>query len=145
VSIHDDDGYPWHIDVEWIASRNEYWAVYPVKSGGGCTTDRLRFATSTDGTHWTTYPSPLLVRGASDDLADIVYRSSIDLDAATGIVTLWYSGAKFTHGNYAWHLAWERTTIPALLARVNVPVTESARIATLAPAKLPQLTNETAP
>ena len=144
ASISDPDGHPWHIDVEWIPSRNEYWAVYPVKVSGGCTTDRLRFATSTDGLHWTTYPSPLLFKGASDDLQDVVYRSTVDYDAASGSVMLWYSGAKFDRGVYHWHLASERLSLSGLFARVSAPVTADARIETRA-AKLPELTNESAP
>jgi hypothetical protein len=142
--MSDLDGSPWHIDVEWIPSRGEYWAVYPVKMSGGCTTDRLRFATSADGLRWTTYPSPLLIKGASDDLRDIVYRSSIELDAASGVVTIWYSGASFVHGSYDWRLAWERITPDALLSRVNTPVTAAARVAERGET-LPQLTNESAP
>ncbi len=141
----DSDGSPWHIDVEWIPSRGEYWAVYPVKRPGGCTTDRLRFATSADGVHWTTYPSPLLVKGASDDLHDVVYRSTFDVDAASGVVSLWYSGAKVGQDGYAWHLAWERTTIEALLGRVNAPFTAATRTTVQSSTTLPQLTNETAP
>lgn len=145
TNLKDPDGWPWHIDVEWIASRNEYWAVYPVKRPGGCTTDRLRFATSADGVSWTTYPSPVLVKGALDVLSDVVYRSSIDFDESTGVVSLWYSGAKNGGGGYAWHLAWEQTTIAALFARVGAPVTAAARIAAVATPKPPELTNETAP
>lgn len=145
ATLSDPDGFPWHIDVEWIPSRNEYWAVYPVKVAGGCTTGRLRFATSADGLHWTTYASPLLLKGASDDLQDIVYRSTLDYDAASGVVTLWYSGAKFDHGFYRWHLAWERLSQSGLFARVSAPVTAAARTATRATNQLPQLTNETAP
>jgi hypothetical protein len=145
ASISDPDGYPWHIDVEWIPSRNEYWAVYPVKDSRGCTTDRLRFATSADGLHWTTYPSPLLLKGASDDLRDVVYRSTVDYDATSGTVALWYSGAKFDHGFYRWHLAWERMSLSGLFARVSAPMTAAASIATREKATLPQLTNETAP
>jgi hypothetical protein len=144
ASISDPDGHPWHIDVEWIPSRNEYWAVYPVKVAGGCTTDRLRFATSADGLRWTTYPSPLLVKGASDELHDVVYRSTVDYDAASGSVMLWYSGAKYERGFYRWHLATERLSLSGLFARVSAPVTAAARIETRA-AKLPELTNETAP
>jgi hypothetical protein len=145
ASLKDDDGYPWHIDVEWIPSRNEYWAVYPVKIAGGCTTDRLRFATSADGLHWTTYPSPLLIKGASDDLQDVVYRSTLDFDAPSGVVTLWYSGAKFDKGIYRWHLAWERLSQSGLFARVSAPVTATASVATRAINAPPELTNETAP
>jgi hypothetical protein len=144
ATISDPDGYPWHLDVEWIPSRNEYWAVYPVKVAGGCTTDRLRFATSADGLHWTTYPSPLLLKGASDELHDIVYRSTVDYDAASGTVALWYSGAKYDRGFYRWHLAWEQLSLSALFARVSAQVASAARIESKA-ATLPGLTNETAP
>jgi hypothetical protein len=145
TNLKDPDGSPWHIDVEWIPSRSEYWAVYPVKKPGGCTTDRLRFATSTDGVTWTTYLSPVLVKGASDELRDVVYRSSIDVDATTGVVSLWYSGATNNQGSYDWHLAWERTTVAALFARVGAPLTAAARMAIASLPKPPELTNETAP
>jgi hypothetical protein len=144
VAISDPDGFPWHIDVEWIPSRNEYWAVYPVKVAGSCTTDRLRFATSADGVRWTTYPAPILLRGASDDLQDVLYRSTLDYDAASDVVTLGYSGAKFVEGAYRWHLAWERLSQSALFARVSAPLSLAARDAKRA-STLPELTNETAP
>jgi len=144
ASLSDPDGFPWHIDVEWIPSRGEYWAVYPVKAAGGCTTDRLRFATSADGLHWTSYPAPVLLRGASDELRDIVYRSTIDFDADAGVVTLWYSGAKYDHGIYSWHLAWERMSPAQLLARVSTTPSTALRSAPSTP-RLPPLTNETAP
>ena len=144
ATLSDPDGFPWHINVEWIPSRDEYWAVYPVKVPGGCTTDRLRFATSGDGLHWKTYPSPLLFKGASAELQDIVYRSSIDYDATSGAVTLWYSGATFEHDYYRWHLASERMSPSALFARVGTPVSAAARSATRDTDR-PQLTNETAP
>jgi len=143
--LKDPDGSPWHIDVEWIPSRNEYWAVYPVKQSGSCTTDRLRFATSADGLHWATFPSPLLMKGASDDLRDIVYRSTIDFDATTGVVSIWYSGAKYDRGTYNWHLAWEQTSADALFARVGAATPVAARAARPDAPKLPELTNETAP
>jgi hypothetical protein len=145
ASLSDPDGFAWHIDVEWIPSRNEYWAVYPVKIAGGCTTDRLRFATSADGLHWTSYPAPVLLRGASEPLQGIVYRSTMDFDAGSGVVTLWYSGAKYEQGVYSWHLAWERMSPAQLLARVSTQQSVAARSAsTLGPAG-PPLTNETAP
>lgn len=145
TTLADPDGSPWHIDVEWIPSRNEFWAVYPVKQSGSCTTDRLRFATSADGVHWSSYPSPLLMRGASDGLRDVVYRSTIDFDATTGVVSVWYSGAKYENGGYSWHLAWERMQSDALFARVAAPMSVAARSAITQSAKPPALTNETAP
>ena len=145
TTLKDPDGWPWHIDVEWIASRSEYWAVYPVKQSGSCTTDRLRFATSADGVHWASYPSPLLMKGASDELRDIVYRSTIDFDGTSGVVSIWYSGAKYDGGTYNWHLAWEQTSVDALFARVGAAAHVAAGAATPDATKLPELTNETAP
>ena len=145
VALADPDGWPWHLDVAWIPSRNEYWAIYPVKQPGGCTTDRIRLATSADGVHWTSHPSPLLARGAAAVLKDIVYRSTFDVDAASGIVTVWYSGASYDHGGYSWHLAWERLSLDALFARVDAPVNVAARSEAASPRALPALTNETAP
>ncbi len=145
ASLADRDGFAWHIDVEWIPSRGEYWAVYPIKQPGGCVTDRLRLAVSADGVSWRTFPSPVLVKGANEQLRDIIYRSSIDYDAATGIVSIWYSGAAYVGGSagFSWHLGWERMTLPALFARVNAPAWEAARASAVT--SLPQLTNESAP
>ena len=145
TTMGDPDGFPWHVEVEWIPSRSEYWAVYPVKQPGGCSTDMLRFATSPDGQQWTSYPSPILIKGASDDLVDIIYRSSIDFDASSGIISVWYSGATYIGPKFAWHLAWEQLSVASLFARVNAPMVEEARVADSAPIRIPQLTNETAP
>jgi hypothetical protein len=116
-----------------------------VKVAGGCTTDRLRFATSSDGVHWTSYQAPLLLKGATDELRDVVYRSTIDFDADAGVVTLWYSGAKYDQGIYSWHLAWERMSPGDLLARVSATPSVAARAALSVRRDLPPLTNETAP
>ncbi len=145
VSLSDPDGFAWHIDVEWIPSRNEYWAVYPIKIAGGCTTDRLRFATSADGMHWRSYPSPLLLKGVTDQLRDVVYRSTLDYDATADVVTLWYSGAKNEEGTYSWHNAWERMSASQLFARVGAQATIAARAAPAVPLNFPPLTNESAP
>jgi hypothetical protein len=145
AALSDPDGFPWHIDVQWIPSRNEYWAVYPVKVAGGCTTDRLRFASSADGLHWTSYPAPVLLKGASDELRDVVYRSTLDYDADAGVVTLWYSGAKYDRGIYSWHLAWERMSPAQLLDRVSTSPSIAARSTPVLRSGVPPLTNETAP
>lgn len=145
ATLSEPDGFAWHIDVEWIASFGQYWAVYPVKRAGSCTTDRLRLATSTDGLHWQSYPSPVLIRGASEELNDVVYRSSLAYDETTGVVTIWYSGAKANDGVYAWHLAWERMPQTELFTRVNQPPPGQLGAPQPARTNIPELTNETAP
>ena len=145
VSLSEPDGFAWHIDVEWIPSRNEYWAVYPIKVAGGCTTDRLRIATSADGLHWTSYPSPVLLKGVNDDLRDVVYRSTVDYDATADVVTLWYSGAAYVDGAYRWHTDWERMSAAQLFARVGAQASIAARSAPIQRSHFPPLTNESAP
>jgi hypothetical protein len=112
------DPYPWHIDVEWIPSRGEFWAVYNVKVAGSCTTAALHFATSTDGLAWNPASSPVLVRGEIPAFADIVYRAAISYDPATELTTLFYSGARFEHGGYTWRVATEQLALDAFLRRL---------------------------
>lgn len=102
--------YPWHIDVEWIPSRQEFWALYNGKLPGSCNTPALFVATSTDGLSWTTYPSPILTKGASPELMDIVYRSTFTYDAATDAIDFWYSGATHDHDldKFVWSTVYQR-------------------------------------
>jgi hypothetical protein len=128
---------PWHIDVEWLPSRGEYWALFNGKTAGSCTTPALFLATSTDGVRWTTYSAPVLARGALPELADVVYRSTLAYDAERDAVTLWYSGARFGAGRWTWRAATERITRAALLARVASGGTRW--MASLAPSSAPPL------
>lgn len=115
----------WHLDVQYVAARHEYWALlaaYP--TGQSCTATSLFLATSPDGARWTTYPTPVLARGAVPQFSAAVYRSTF---AHTGSdsVTIWYSGARLVtpatkHQGpvLAWTAAVTHTTGTALLARV---------------------------
>ena len=141
VAVSGLTGWAWHLDVEWIPSRQEFWAVYPAKVPGSCTTAALYFARSTDGVHWTASPAPLLARGALVELQDVVYRSSLSYDADDDLVTIWYSGARYESGSYRWHVAVERLTSAELEARVA----EGDARGTTAPAETPPLSNATAP
>jgi hypothetical protein len=100
--------WPWHLDVQWIPSRNEFWAVFNAKTATGCTTPALYLATSTDGTTWQTVERPVLMKGRIPAFQDIVYRSTFAYDPNTDAVTFWYSGAKYESGNYVWSAAVER-------------------------------------
>jgi hypothetical protein len=128
----------WHIDVQWIASRGEFWALYNVKTSGSCTTSAVYLATSTDGVHWTTFPSPVLARGAIDELRDVVYRSTFSYDEASDAITFWYSGARVDGGIFLWRAAVQRRlreNLFAIIAAPAPPVSSSYRVA------LPPLTN----
>ena len=112
---------PWHVDVEWIASRGEFWALYNVKTAGSCTTSAVYLATSSDGVHWKTYPSPVLARGAIAELRDIVYRSTFAYDESSDAITLWYSGARYVGTDYLWHSAVQRRLRADVFATINAP------------------------
>jgi len=137
VSLSQPGFAPWHIDVEWIASRGEFWALYNVKTAGSCTTSAVYLATSSDGLHWTTYPSPVLARGAIEELRDVVYRSSFAYDPSSDAITIWYSGARYDGGKYLWHSAVQRRLRTDLFATINA----SARAAAPADRALPALIN----
>jgi hypothetical protein len=42
----------WHIDVQWIPSLGQYWALFNAKVAGNCSTPALYLATSADGVTW---------------------------------------------------------------------------------------------
>jgi hypothetical protein len=109
---------PWHIDVQWIPTLGEYWALYNGKLAGDCATPALFFARSADGVAWTTYPSPVLARGVIPELKDVVYRSTFEYDPAADAVTLWYSGARYDGSRFVWRAAVERRSRADLMATV---------------------------
>lgn len=102
------DLWPWHIDVQWIPSRNAFWAIYNAKTKGGCTTPAVFIATSTDGLTWQPVAKPVLAKGRAAAFQDIVYRSTFAYDPGTDALTLWYSGARYDGGRYVWSAAVER-------------------------------------
>jgi hypothetical protein len=142
TDLAEEGGFAWHIDVQWIPSRSEFWAIYNVKIPGSCTTSALHFARSVDGLHWVIEPGPVLVRGAIPAFADIVYRASLLYDPTLDSVTLWYSGARFENGQYVWRIATESLDLTAFLGRVGTPLPAAA---TIGITSAPPLTDSDAP
>lgn len=117
---------PWHVDVQWVPARSEYWALvaaYP--STGSCATTDLFLATSKDGKAWTTYRTPVLSHGAVPEFDTNVYRSTF---AHTGddSVTFWFTGARTTvqaaKGQLPvlqWNAGTARISVADLFARVQ--------------------------
>lgn len=105
VTMNFTGAYPWHIDVQWIPTRREYWALVPVKVAGTCITQSLYLARSPDGVQWTTLPNPVMRAGAVTEFRDIVYRSTFAYDPSADNVTLWVSGARFTGSVFEWSTA----------------------------------------
>jgi hypothetical protein len=112
----------WHLDIEWIPARAEYWALYnayPV--GGSCATPAVYFARSRDGLSWTTYPSPVVRRGVLPELRDVVYRSSMLVNDNADSVRLYVSGARFENSMYAWSTATIARRADDLFADITTP------------------------
>jgi len=113
----------WHIDVQWIPARAEYWALYntyPV--GTSCATNALYLARSPDGIRWTVYPSPIARAGVIAAFKDLVYKSTFMIDPRATRVTLWMSGASYLFNvGYDWRTATVATTVSDLLAIASVP------------------------
>ena len=135
VALEQAGFFPWHIDVRWIEPLGQYWALFNVKTPGSCTTPALYLATSADGVQWTTYPSPVLVRGALPAFAHVVYRSTLAYDETLDEVTFWYSGAAYALGRWRWSAAVQRRSRAGLFGalasvtdepptRANVPELE---------------------
>ena len=98
----------WHLEVQWIPSREEFWAVYNVKHAGNCNTDLLFMATSKDGVTWKTYPSPLLRAGAIPEFEHIVYRSTFAYNPRTDNIRFWFSGARWEPHGYVWRTVYQK-------------------------------------
>lgn len=117
-------GHPWHIDVEWVRERQEWWAVYVE----GCMPTSVRLATSGDGLNWTPFPSPVLVAGIIPEFQDVVYRSTLAVEGDS--VRFWFSGAHWNaqdDSEWVWHAAASVEGINSLLQRLSQVPTSAPR------------------
>jgi hypothetical protein len=107
---------PWHVDVQWIPTRQVFWAVYNAKTATACTTPAVYLAESADGITWTPLERPVLVKGAIPAFEDIVYRTTFEYDPLSDAITFWFSGARFDGARYVWSAAVERRHRPDVFA-----------------------------
>jgi hypothetical protein len=112
----------WHIDVQWIPSRDEFWAVYNGKTSGSCTTPAVFLATSHDGVTWQALPQPVLAKGTVSQFEDIVYRTTFAYEPLTDAITFWYSGARYDGRQYVWSAAVERRRRSEVFAPATVTI-----------------------
>jgi hypothetical protein len=97
---------PWHLDVEYIPSMNEYWMFFCAgKNGidhqfqGGS----LYFAESVDRVNWVAMDKPVLTVNPVGWDNERIYRSAFVYDSSSGIVHLWYSARG---SNREWHIGY---------------------------------------
>ena len=66
---------PWHLDVQWIESENEYWGIFcAYPKGGNTNRTYLLFGRSSDGETWTSYPTPLISPVNGQWYNNFIYR-----------------------------------------------------------------------
>jgi hypothetical protein len=117
-----NDRTPWHLDVVWVPELQQFWGLYNEKPRQSCATQALRFVTSADGITWTQYPTPILRAGVVQEFRDIVYRSTMEYDARTDMVTFWYSGARSSgEDSWYWSAAVERKRRADVFRIVETP------------------------
>ena len=102
ITLSHDGLYPWHVEVQWIPSREEFWALYNAKRSGSCTTPALFLATSGDGTTFVPIRRPVVAKGEHPAFKDIVYRSTFSYDPAADDLRLWVSGARYEESRWTW-------------------------------------------
>jgi hypothetical protein len=101
----------WHLDVQWVPSRGEYWALANTyATGGTCVTRALFVATSPDGITWSVRPQPVMVAGAVPAFRDVVYRSTFRHSADGTMLELILSGAELVEQGYRWTIG--RAVVP---------------------------------
>jgi hypothetical protein len=111
---------PWHLDVQYVPAKQEYWALvaaYP--EGTTCSRTAVYFARSADGTTWSVAPIPLLGPGEFEPLNDLVYRSTFHYHPASDAVSVWFSGAHIGNGGFHFATASARYPYAELIRRVN--------------------------
>jgi hypothetical protein len=117
----------WHIDVQWVPARAEYWAIYNTFAiGSNCSTDALWIARSPDGVNWTTYPSPIARAGVISAFSQIIYRSTFLMNPMATQISLWMSGAAYVNSTYAWNTAKVSVRVADLLAIASAPAAHLA-------------------
>ena len=83
----------WHLNVSYISSKQEYWALlaaYP--AGSDCGHTVLFYSTSLDGMNWTSNSKIVLAPGMTWDNAEI-YRSTLLYDLDSNSLSVWYSAS----------------------------------------------------
>lgn len=111
---------PWHLDVQYIPAKQEYWALiaaYP--QGTSCSQTAIYFARSADGTNWTVAPNALLGPHEFGPLNDLVYRSTFHYHEASDAVSVWFSGAQLGDGGFHFATASARYPYVDLIRRVT--------------------------
>ena len=82
----------WHINIAYVAERNEYWAVCAAcRPADGCGKCELYLAQSSDGETWSTSPGPFFHTGVSSWSDASLYAASFVFKSSSDRLTVWFS------------------------------------------------------
>lgn len=126
-------GHPWHIDVQWVPERNEWWMLYVE----GCLPTSVRLATSPDGLTWNPFPTPVIAVGVIPEFKDLVYRSTFTVENDS--VRFWFSGAHWDYASdsgWVWRVAASQESATALLTRLAQPAPTATATAVRTPQRV---------
>lgn len=89
---------PWHQDVQYIPSKNEYWALSQCFAGNSPDNSVLYMTKSKDGLHWEQIGNqPVLTPNDAPFWNDFqIYRSTFLYDPGTDTMDIWYSALQTT-------------------------------------------------
>ena len=89
---------PWHQDVQYIPSKNEYWALSQCFAGSSPDNSVLYMTKSKDGLHWEQVGNqPVLTPNDAPFWNDFqIYRSTFLYDPGTDTMDIWYSALQTT-------------------------------------------------
>ena len=114
---------PWHLDVIYVPSKAEFWAlVAAFPTGTGCDNTDLFFARSSDGVNWTTYNRVALGPGYGTawDGAEI-YRSTLLYDETNDLLRVWYSANNWVGSSPVWRQGYTERNYTQFLAALSAP------------------------
>jgi len=107
----------WHIEIRFIASKKEYWAIYAGYPNGSTTGDTsLYFAKSSDGLNWTTFTRAALIsadKGKWD--SQQIYRSAFLYEPKSDLLRVWYSASY----RRVWHIGYTEITYSTFLGDLS--------------------------
>ena len=90
---------PWHLEVQYISEKNQYWMMYNVFGGSR----DIVFATSVDGITWTKYNTYILKTNSTGWDSTSLYKSSFRYNQSSDKIELWYSAVS---GSNEWNIGY---------------------------------------
>jgi hypothetical protein len=103
----------WHIEIKWIESKKEYWAIYAgYLNGSNSGHTSLYIAKSSDGLNWTTFMRPALAPGPTGAWdSQQIYRTTFLYDPASDLLRVWYSASH----DRVWHTGYTEINYTSFL------------------------------